>query len=106
MRGKKVSENIHNIGWGIFLIFAGIIWLLPAGTLPDGAFYIGIGVLILGLNLIKYLKGFHVSWIMPVLGILILVKGIGEMTELSISILGVLILLMGLGILINSFKKS
>lgn len=106
MRGEKASERINNIGWGIFLIFAGIIWLIPDGTFPEGIFYIGSGILILGINFIKYIKGIHVSWIMPILGILILVKGIREMTELSISILGVFILLIGLGILVNSCKKS
>lgn len=106
MRQRHSPDRMNNIGWGIFLVFAGIVWLLPDGILPAGCFYIGAGIILVGLNLIKYFKGIRYSWFMNILGILLLVKGISEFSSITISLVGVLILLLGISILISAFKKN
>ncbi len=102
---KEAPDRFDHIGWGLFFVFLGILWILPEGTLPAGSFFIGTGIILLLLALIKYLQGYKPGWFSIILGVVVLVKGIGESTDISISISGLIILLLGIGILISSFKK-
>ena len=49
----RLNERFNRIGWGLFLIMLGVIWLLPDNILPDGILAIGIGIILIGLSFIK-----------------------------------------------------
>jgi len=42
----------------------GGLWLLPDETVPEGAWLLGVGVIILGLNGVCYLYGIKMKGIM------------------------------------------
>ena len=67
------SRSIDTIAWGAFFIWWGVTEL--AGSLPEGVGLIGIGLILLGLNLVRSMKGILTSGFTTVLGILALVWG-------------------------------
>ena len=78
---EKVALNkrIETVFWGLFLIMLGGQWLLPKDTLPNGLWSIGVGLLLLGLNAVRYFSKLKMSGFTTFLGILSVVGGIGEM---------------------------
>jgi len=59
----------------------GGLWLLPDETVPEGAWLLGVGVIILGLNGVCYLYGIKMSGFTIFLGIVALCIGIGALLE-------------------------
>lgn len=73
-----LNKRLETAFWGLFLIILGGWALVPGETIPKGAWSIGVGLLMLGLNLTRYLNGIRMSGFTTVLGILALVGGIAE----------------------------
>ena len=74
-----LNKRLETIGWGCFLIMLGGFALVPDETIPKGVWSIGIGVIMLGLNVARYFNKIKMCGFTTVLGILALLGGIGEL---------------------------
>ncbi len=74
-----LNKRLETTFWGLFLIMLGGWALVPAATIPKGAWSIGVGLLMLGLNTTRYFSGIRMSGFTTVLGILAVLGGIGDM---------------------------
>lgn len=73
-----LNKKLESIGWGLFLIMLGGFALVPSNTIPKGVWSIGVGVIMLGLNLARYSYHIKMSGFTTVLGILALLGGVAE----------------------------
>ena len=78
---EKVALNkrLENIGWGLFLIMLGGFALVPDETVPKGLWSIGVGVIMLGLNVTRYFYKIKMSGFTTFLGVVSLVSGVLEL---------------------------
>jgi len=67
------NRSLDTLAWGAFFTWWGITELFS--SLPDGVGAIGVGLILLGLNLVRSMKGMPTSGFTTVLGILALVWG-------------------------------
>jgi uncharacterized membrane protein len=74
-----LNKRLETSFWGLFLIMLGGWALIPNETIPKGAWSIGVGLLLLGLNGARYLNKIRMSGFTTFLGVLALVGGIGDM---------------------------
>jgi hypothetical protein len=51
---EELNQRLEAIGWGLSLITIGMLWLVPAGLVPDGTWLIAAGVILLGVNVVRY----------------------------------------------------
>ena len=58
---KNLRHSINGIGWAIFLIVTGILWLLPSRVVPNGSWFIATGAIILSVNLLKNIVGIQTT---------------------------------------------
>jgi hypothetical protein len=79
---RTLNRNLEAMAWGALFIWWGITELVPG--LPHGTGAIGIGLILLGLNVARSLNGVPTSGFTMTLGILALVLG---GLELAISVL-------------------
>jgi len=70
---RKSNLDFGTIAWGAIFILWGITEMFT--SLPDGTGALGIGVILLGLNLARSLKGLPTSGFSTTVGILALVWG-------------------------------
>jgi hypothetical protein len=70
---RPLNRNFDALGWGAVFIWWGVIELFP--TLPAGTAALGLGVILLGLNVARTLNGIPASGFTTTLGILALVLG-------------------------------
>lgn len=78
-----LNKRLENVAWGLFLIMLGGFALVPDEVIPKGLWSIGIGLIMLGLNLARYIKKIKMSGFTTVLGILSLVGGILELLGIT-----------------------
>src|SRR5512140_1621329 len=106
---RKSTFDLEGIAWGALFILWGITEMfkfLPAGT---GA--IGIGIILVGLNLARTWKGQPASGFTMTLGILALLLGALELAgpflhlTFELPIFAILLLALGVIVLIRNLKK-
>lgn len=74
-----LNKRLENMGWGFFLIMLGGFALVPEDTIPKGYWSIGVGLIMLGLNLARYLNKIKMSGFTTFLGVISLISGISQL---------------------------
>jgi hypothetical protein len=70
---QKSNLKFEGLAWGAFFVWWGMTELFP--SLPEGVGAVGIGLILIGLNLARSLNGIPTSGFTTTLGILALVLG-------------------------------
>ena len=100
---EALNKRLDAIGWGLFLIMLGGLWLAPEGMIPEGAWLIGTGLIILGLSAVRYLNGIEVSWFWIGLGILALGTGLSALLGVSLPVFPILLIIAGAATIVRIF---
>jgi hypothetical protein len=106
---RKTNLDLDMIAWGAIFILWGITEMLP--SLPEGTGALGIGFILVGLNLARAAKGQPISWFSTTLGILALLLGALQLARpllhfsFELPIFPILLLALGLIILIRALRK-
>ena len=74
-----LNKRLESIGWGLFLIMLGGFALVPEQTIPKGLWSIGVGVIMLGLNITRYFYKIRMSGFTTFLGIVSIIGGVVEL---------------------------
>jgi len=102
-----LNKRLETMFWGLFLIMLGGWALIPEETIPKGAWSIGVGLLMLGLNATRYFSGIRMSGFTTVLGILALLGGIGDMLGWADLNGALLLIILGVYLVLKSwFEKN
>jgi hypothetical protein len=106
---RKSNLDFGTIAWGAFFILWGITEMFK--SLPNGTGAVGIGVILVGLNLVRAWKGQPTSGLTTTFGILALLLGGLELASpylhlsFELPIFAILLLALGLIVLVNELKK-
>jgi hypothetical protein len=98
---RELNKRLEEIGWALFLIMIGGLWLLPAAQVPEGAWLIGAGLIMLGVNGVRYVNGIKVNNFTVVLGVLALGGGVGSAFVVSVPLFPLLLILIGASIILK-----
>jgi hypothetical protein len=107
---QSLNRRFETIAWGLLFLWWGATELFV--FLPDGTGAIGIGLILLGLNGMRSLNGFHTNGFTTVLGILALVWGGLELLNsafrlpFEIPVFAVLLIVLGLIFLAGELLRS
>lgn len=106
---RKFNFDLEGIAWGAFFIFWGITEMIT--SLPEGTGAIGIGLILIGLNIARSLNGRPTSSFTTTFGILALLLGGLELARpllhlsFELPIFAILLLTLGVILLIRELKK-
>jgi hypothetical protein len=101
---RDATKRLDQIGWGIFLIMIGAIWLVPA--VPQGIWLIGTGALLLLLNAIRFRSGIHWSRVSTALGVLALTAGLGDLTGIKLPLFAICLIIVGASLVLQSLVSQ
>jgi hypothetical protein len=93
------GKRLENIGWGLFLVLTGVIWLYPEPQLPRGTWLMATGILLLGLNAVRAITKVPVSSLTTVLGALALAAGLSALWGVQLPLAAICVIVLGVGIL-------
>ncbi len=105
MKEKREMERLEKIGWGIFLVMLGAIWLFPDAVVPEGTFMFGVGIILLGLNFVKYAKGYRINGFTIFLGVVALIAGVFSLLGRPVDIFPLILILWGISIILGIGRK-
>jgi hypothetical protein len=94
-----LADRLDQIGWGIFLMMIGTIWLVP--SVPRGTGLVATGALLLLLNAVRYRSGVRVSSISTALGVLALAAGLGELTGVTLPLFPICLVIVGVSMVLK-----
>ena len=97
----ELDRRLESLGWGLFLVMVGGLWLMPETTLPKGTWLVGTGLIILGLAAVRYFNDIRVSGFWTALGVIALGIGIGDVLGLDIPVVPILLIIIGASILLK-----
>ncbi|MFB0566816.1 MAG: hypothetical protein ACETWK_14195 [Candidatus Aminicenantaceae bacterium] len=103
---RALDKKLDAIGWGLFLIVIGCLWLVPEKTFPESTWLIGTGIIILVLMAVRYLYSIKISGFWLVLGIIVLAFGISDVFGLNIPVFPILIIIFGASIILKPLLKK
>ncbi len=106
MKEKRELEKYEKIGWGLFLVMLGAIWLFPDSIVPEGTFMFGVGIILLGINFVKYTKGYRVNGFTIFLGVVALVAGLSSLLGRPVDIFPLILILWGVSIIFGIGRKK
>ena len=101
-----LNKRLETIGWALFLIMIGGIGLVPKEQAPEGVWLVGVGLIMLGLNVARYMNGIRTSNGTIVLGALALISGIGNLLGLDLPVFAILIILIGANLLLRQLFQD
>jgi len=107
---RKSTLDFGTFAWGALFILWGITEMFT--SLPKGIGALGIGLILVGINLGRYLTGQRVSGFSTTLGILALLLGALELVQpylhlsFELPIFAILLLALGLMTLVGGLKKQ
>ncbi|HET7088124.1 MAG TPA: hypothetical protein VFL17_05695 [Anaerolineae bacterium] len=101
-----LNKRLENIGWGLFLIMLGGFALVPDESVPKGLWSIGVGVIMLGLNVTRYFYKIKMSGFTTILGILALLGGIAELLGFTSLEGGLLLIILGAYLLLKPWFEK
>lgn len=103
---SELNKRLEDSGWGFFLLMIGTLLLLPSELIPQGAWLIGAGLIMLGLNCIRYINHISSSRFTVGVGIVSLLLGLASFLGLKPPIFAIFLALIGLSIIVRSLVPT
>ena len=90
-----LNKRLETMAWGLFLIMLGGFMFIPETVISKGAWSIGVGIIMLGLNAVRYTKGIKMSGFTTFLGIISLIGGVLQIIALQNAEGAILLIVLG-----------
>lgn len=103
---SDLNKRLEDSGWGFFLLMMGTLLLLPSEFVPQGAWLIGAGVIMLALNCIRSMNGISPSRFTVGLGIVSLLLGLASFFGLKAPFFAIFLALIGLSIIVRALLPT
>lgn len=98
-RETQLDRRLNDIGWGLLLMLTGAISLLPSATVPAGTWLFGVAVILLRVNVARYVKHIAVSGFSVVLGIAALAAALSQIWRTDPPLVAIFLLVIGASLL-------
>ena len=98
---EQLDARLGDIGWAVLLITIGTIWLLPEKQVPQGSWLIAAGLILIGLNAVRYFNGIRMSGFSLVLGTVTLLAGIGTFFAWNLPLFAIALIVIGVCMLLK-----
>jgi hypothetical protein len=99
---RELDHQFERISWALFLIMLGGLGLVPG--VPSGTWLIGTGLIMLGLNIVRYLNDIPVSRFTILLGFAAMAFGLVRLVGADLPVLPILLILIGASIIWRSAR--
>jgi predicted benzoate:H+ symporter BenE len=97
-RNKKLEHRIAALGWGVFFIWTGVALLAHIGW---GVGLMGVAILILGGQVLRYYSGLRVVGFWIVMGSLFFLGGIWKLFDVQLDLIPILCIGVGAALLLS-----
>ena len=101
-----LDKRFERIGWGLFLIMIGGLALVPDQWVPEGAWLVGTGLIMLGLNAVRFVNGIEMSAFTLVLGLVALGAGLSDAAGVDLPVIPIVLIAIGAYVIAKVVRNS
>ena len=94
----QLDRRLSDIGWGLLFVLTGLIWMAPAHQVPEGAWLFGVAAILVGVNVVRYLRHIAISGFSLVLGLLALLAALGQLWQVDLPLLAICLVVIGVSL--------
>jgi hypothetical protein len=102
----ELDRRLERFGWGLFLVMIGGLAVVPDRWVPEGAWLVGTGLIMLGLNAVRYVNGIAVSGFTLVLGLIALASGLSDVAGVDLPVIPIVVIAIGAHIISKVMRES
>lgn len=95
------AKKIDATTWGLLLLMTGILLLLPSRTVPEGAWLVVAGVILLAASGARYAMHLRVSAFIVALGLLAVAAGVSAIAGMDLPLFAAFLVLLGASIILR-----
>jgi hypothetical protein len=99
---RRQGKRLDEVALALALIMTGALWLAPKAMFPDGTWLVGAGLILLGLNAARRLRGIKASGFGIIVGLIAAAGGIGRIIGQDIPIVPILLIILGIGLVLRA----
>jgi hypothetical protein len=96
-----LDRRLHDVGWGLLLAMTGVMWILPPGWVPEGAWLLGAATILLGLNVVRYFTQVPISGFTIGLGFAALLAFMARFWRPDLPLLAICLIVIGVSIILK-----
>lgn len=103
-RGEQkasLDKRLSGLFWAFLFILTGTIWLFPEDRVPNGTWLSALGLILLGLNAVRYFNGIPVRVLPTILGALAMVIGLAEFAGMNLPVISLTFIAIGVSIVFD-----
>jgi hypothetical protein len=100
-RNAALDRRLEDVGWGTVLIMVGAIWLIPDAQVPQALWLVATGLVLVALNVVRYLHALRVRFFGAVLGVVLVATGVGRLIGTELPLVAVGLIVIGAGIILR-----
>lgn len=82
-RNRQLEARLDSVGWGVLFVAVGAVLLIPG--MPSGSWLAAVGVVMVGVSLVRVWLGLPIAWTTVCIGVAALVAGGAEIAGLESS---------------------
>lgn len=97
------SKRIDATTWGLLLLMTGILLLLPSHTLPEGAWLLLAGAILLGATAVRAAMHLRISAFLVALALLAIAAGAATIAGIQLPLFAVFLVLLGASVVLRSW---
>lgn len=106
-RQRFLNTRLEEFGWAVFLILLGVLWIMPEGYFTSTAWLAGAGIILLGMNFIRFYFGIKMSGFTVFLGVVALLAGFVSGFGVELPIIPAVLLVLGFSLLMRAaFRRD
>ena len=94
---NQLDRRLNDIGWGLLLMLTGTLWLLPTAA-PPGTWLFGVAVILVGVNVARYMKHIAVNGFSLAVGIAAFVAAVSQLWRTDPPLVAIFLLVIGLSL--------
>jgi hypothetical protein len=99
----ELDRRFNDMGWGLLLLWTGVAWLLPAGSVPPGTWLFGVAAVLLGVNVARYASRVAVSGFSAAIGLAALVAAISQFWRTDPPLIALFLVVIGASVVLKPF---
>ncbi len=103
---RRQGQRLDEIALALALIMTGALWLAPKAMFPEGTWLVGVGLILLGLNAARRIRGVKTSGFGIIVGLIASAGGIGRILGQDLPLVPILLIIFGLGLVVRAAAGS
>jgi len=99
---RRHGQRLDEIAMALVLIMTGGLWLAPKAMFPEGTWLAGLGLILLGLNAARRIRGLKTSGFGIIVGLIAFAAGIGRIIGQELPLIPILLIILGAGLVLRA----